>query len=111
MNNIFEKLKIPEGMRLTKQRTSYNEAFEAIQAEYDKLCPRPSEFPNGYEWFSIDADGQGLYWATKPEISCDCWINVTSRLFYPKDIQIPVGLDWRLCRWSIDDAKRIHGDK
>lgn len=116
MNNIFEKLKVDMEDEISDlpyyryYRLGYNQTIEDIQAEYNKLCPKPSEFPDEYKWLSIDADGQTLFWVTKPESSCDCWSNITSKVFYPKDIEIPLGIDWRLCCWSIEDAKQIHGN-
>jgi hypothetical protein len=111
MNNILEKLKIPEGMRLTKHRTSYNEALDHIQAEYDKLCPRVEEFRNGCKFATIDPDGEIIFHINKPTIVSGWYSEPYPEYEPPHNVDFPLGLDWRLCRWSLDDAKRIWGEE
>jgi hypothetical protein len=30
---------------------------------------------------------------------------------FATNVNIPLGLDWRFCCWSLDDAKRIWGEE
>lgn len=84
-----------------------HELSEAIQAEYDKLCPELIYFRvNSFEWFTISANGQTTFYKTEPQRGFNSWINHDNGV-EGLIIPIPIGLDWRLCVWSIDDAKRI----
>lgn len=92
---------------------------EAIQAEYDKLCPKPSEFKHqnyqyktiDWNYISIDTEGIMTRFIEKPLLSEFGWANNYGDVFHQStsNKQIPLGLDWRLCCWSLEDAKRIHG--
>ena len=110
MNNIFDKLKqeLYETFRYAEEHEGCNALADAIQHEYDKLCPRPEEFETA-QWYAIDSDGQSAYFMDKPDYMCnEFWIMQEDMMFGDK-VTIPLGIDWRLCCWSIEDAKRIHG--
>jgi hypothetical protein len=86
---------------------------EAIQAEYDALCPKPSEFPEGFSWYAIETYGHTYFMKVKPNLYDYCWIQVhevNASVKAHKVVKIPFGIDWRLCRYSLEDAKRIHGE-
>lgn len=74
--------------------------LDAIKTEYELLCPNPSEF--------IARNATKCEFLNPNKI----WFNNETRRYLSiyLDEDIPLGIDWRLCRWSIDDAKRIHGD-
>jgi hypothetical protein len=114
MNNILEKYR-------NEFQSSENDAYlkslcnvgaklllNAIQAEYDKLCPRVEEF---------EKRGATHCWSLYPTNSNDSVqfirFNKGDNNIGTEDYidKIPLGLDFRLCRWSIDDAKRIWGEE
>lgn len=119
--NILEELKecYPvENKHIVDFNAGWHECLEIIQAEYDSLCPKPSEFNqmteiNGLEciYFTIDADGTQTYHDTKPNSNNNMWEGDIDSIETIKRTDIPLGLDWRLCVWSLEDAKRIHGEK
>ena len=62
---------------------------QATVAAYDALAPKPDEWPDGAQWYTIDADGIPRWHIENPSriVACD-------------KILIPLGVDWRLCRWQ-----------
>jgi len=91
-----------------------NEVQVQIDKLYDSLCPKPSEFPKDFGWYAIEPDGEAHFIKVKPNLYDDSWIEmleVNAGVTAYKVITLPFGLDWRLCLWSIDDAKRIYGDE
>jgi len=95
-----------------EQLFSYDLALEhfkeSVQAEYDILCPKPSEF-NNYDWTFINMGGW-IYTSAKKPIYDAATIYGEDIHNIGRAIYIPLGIDWRLCYWSIEDAKRIHGE-
>jgi len=93
---------------------------QKIQAEYDSLCPKPSEFiyhNHDYEtveWNYIAISNAEVWtrFMEKPLLTEFGWQNVNESEFYSTFLNesLPLGIDWRLCCWSLDDAKRIHGE-
>ena len=89
----------------TIERTDDEESvFDRIQAEYDKLCPKPSEFKkrqsteckySAYEDRYLFKSNSGNTWGKSMRYEA---------------ISLPYGIDWRLCKWTVEDAKRIHGE-
>jgi hypothetical protein len=84
-------------------------AIDHLRRQYDKLCPKPSEF--FADWVAINPNGEVLHSKSKPKLkeaygewAYDCYR-------YELQKQLPLGIDWRLCCWSIEDAKRIHMDE
>lgn len=76
--------------------------IQYIQTEYDKLCPKPSEF--GFR--NATSCKYTSYSTIKFNNETEDW-----HKRYYLDEAIPLGIDIRLCRWSIQDAKRIHGEQ
>jgi hypothetical protein len=87
-----------------------NKAQIKIQKLYDKLCPKPSEFPEGFGWYAIEPDGEAHFIKVKPNLYDDSWIEINAGVKAHKVVELPLGLDWRLCCWSLEDAKRIDGE-
>jgi len=118
MRNVILEIKAmlaPAEKHVEDYKAGWHECLKELQAEYDKLCPKPSEFPDGYEWFSIDAHNLNIFHKEKPKsyVRAVCWAadderGIPEHISYLKSV--PLGLDWRLCCWSLDDAKRIHGE-
>ena len=61
----------------------------SLVAAYDALAPKPDEWPDGAQWYTIDADGIPRWHIENPSriVACD-------------KILIPLGVDWRLCIWQ-----------
>jgi len=98
------------------------ELFAAkIQREYDSLCPKPNQFRyHNYKYETVDwnyiAINNGKTWTRfikKPVLTEFGWRNANESEFYQTYLneELPLGIDWRLCCWSIEDAKRIWGEE
>ena len=83
-----------------------------LKSEYDKLCPKPSQFGE-WKYCIIDENSHLRFFYSQLDSirvslqrddydtirdNCDC-------------VKLPFGIDWRLCKWSLDDAKQIHGEQ
>jgi hypothetical protein len=89
--------------------TGMHELEQAIQAEYEKLCPKPSEFEGIFNYITINVCGTVYKHHLKPKInksSKNSWKSTTC-FVTQKCIDLPLGIDWRLCCWSLEDSKRI----
>lgn len=85
-----------------------------IQQEYDSLCPKPSEFGDN-KYGSINCTYGLYFFKDKPNFEFSQWCIKSSYSIYDfgdcyGHRPIPIVLDWRLCVWSLDDAKRIWGE-
>lgn len=106
--NILEDLKNDQDydvFQLSEYKVGYNQALEDIQDKYDSLCPKPSEFG--------DRNATEC-WALYPIRTLDYSYLRFNKGENSKGTEfaidkIPLGLDYRLCVWSIEDAKRIWG--
>jgi len=117
MKNIILEIKAmlaPAEKHVEDYKAGWHECLKELQAEYDALCPKPSEFMFGYEWYTIDHDGSPYWSKEKPEITKHGMMYMSwgapESIYGRGDVTIPLGLDWRLCCWSIEDAKRIWGE-
>ena len=91
------------------------EAKSIVQATvdaYDALAPKPDEWPDGAQWYTIDADGVATFFDVEPEWEMFEWVidwrsdpdapsypNEPLILDAPK-IDVPIGVDWRLLKWQ-----------
>ena len=62
---------------------------QATVAAYDALAPDWADAPERAQWYTIDADGIPRWHVENPSriVACD-------------KILIPLGVDWRLCKWQ-----------
>lgn len=71
---------------------------QAMVAAYDALAPDWSQAPDGAEWYTIDANGSSHFHEAKPTRIVSFWESGTDLMV--KVVDIPIGLDWRLCKWQ-----------
>ncbi len=84
----------------------------SLVAAYDALAPKPDEWPDGAQWYTIDADGVATFFDVEPEWEMFEWVidwrsdpdapsypNEPLILDAPK-IDVPIGVDWRLLKWQ-----------
>ena len=69
-------------------------------AAYDALAPDWSQAPDWAKWYAIDADGNGRFREREPEIMKEesRWYGIA--LEGHIDNVLPIGIDWRLCKWQ-----------
>ena len=76
------------------------EAKSIVQATvdaYDALAPKPDEWPDGAEWYTIDAENQCYWHIDEPIYDGEWWSNTAE---FSGFTEIPLGVDWRLLKWQ-----------
>ena len=73
-------------------------AIAQMIAAYDALAPKPDAWPDGAEWYTIDAENQ-CYWHIDEPALFD-WAWDSNGLDWAGFVDIPLGVDWRLCKWQ-----------
>lgn len=63
------------------------ERLDALRQQYEALAPDWTQAPDWAEWYTIDADG-------------DSWWRCDGKSKYDKLFNLPLGIDWRLCKWQ-----------
>lgn len=81
-------------------------AISQMIAAYDALAPKPDAWPDGVQWYAIDANGVATFFDVEPEWEMSEWVidwrsypNEPLILNAPK-IDVPIGIDWRLLKYS-----------
>ena len=76
------------------------EAKSIVQATvdaYDALAPKPDGWPDGAEWYTIDAENQCYWHIDEPIYDGEWWSNTAE---FSGFTEIPLGVDWRLLKWQ-----------
>ena len=68
-------------------------------AEYLALKPDWTQAPEEVQWYTIDADGFACWNMDEPLMGSSMWSSVR-RMYAGWSIPIPIGIDWRLCKWQ-----------
>ena len=86
----------------TKSAVEELRRLEAIIAAYDALAPDWSDAPEWAGWYAIDANGQPCWWSVEPRLLYLDWGVSGSEYqrMYIREIDLTIGIDWRLCRWA-----------
>ena len=72
-----------------------------LVAAYDALAPDWSQAPEWAQWYTIDGKGEGNWHVEEPEHNewrCQ-WFSAWPHS-YGGTVVIPLGIDWRLCKWQ-----------
>ncbi len=72
--------------------------IDDLIAAYDALAPKPDAWPDGAQWYTIDAENQ-CYWHIDEPALFD-WAWDSNGLDWAGFVDIPLGIDWRLCKWQ-----------
>ena len=78
------------------------EAKSIVQATvdaYDALAPDWSQAPDGVQWFVIEPTGDCYWHEVEPTAITLSWESGTAD-FAGFVFAIPIGIDWRLCKWQ-----------
>ena len=109
--NIIEAVRVFRSNEAPASKVKkYNDAvqsMDAIVAQYDALAPTPEmweQAPSWVQWYAINSDGDGRFREKEPTI-----FNEESRWYgIPLeghiDSVLPLGIDWRLCKWQRPEA-------
>lgn len=70
---------------------------------YDALAPDWDSAPEWAQWYTIDANGEAVWCRDEPtakEHWASMWGPITVRLRNAPIVTLPLGIDWRLCKWQ-----------
>lgn len=70
-----------------------------VVADYDALAPKPEEWPDGAQWYAIDASEESAFFSEEPKMYSNSWWH-ESAWPYGYGKSLPLGIDWRLCIWQ-----------
>ena len=76
---------------------SARDALRELVAAYDALAPKPDGWPDGAEWYTIDAENQCYWHIDEPIYDGEWWSNTAE---FSGFTEIPLGVDWRLLKWQ-----------
>jgi len=81
-------------------------AQEASDADYDALAPDWSAAPKWAMWYAIKAGGDAHYYEHEPWLVefGRTWHAAVGMRTYHDTIELPLGIDWRLCWWRRPEA-------
>lgn len=78
---------------------SARDALRELVAAYDALAPDWSKAPDGVQWFVIEPTGDCYWHEVEPTAITLSWESGTAD-FAGFVFAIPIGVDWRLCKWQ-----------
>lgn len=71
---------------------------------YDALAPDWDELSHGNaEWYVIEPNGDAYWCPYEPTMKGYTWTNEDTVLY--DHVDLPLGIDWRLCKWSREVTK------
>lgn len=78
---------------------------EPSDSDLAKLAPDWKYAPPYARWYAIGKDGSASWYESQPFANEDsgswlCSMDMTVRIYYTGKIELPVGVDWRKCRWA-----------
>ena len=87
--------------------------IERVADAYDALAPDWANAPDGAQWVTIFDNGKLVYWECEPAPRIMprgeyAWIEKDGRTGMARAEQVnplPLGIDWRLCKWQRPEAK------
>lgn len=80
---------------------------------YDALAPDWANAPDWAQWVTLFDNGKFVWWELEPESRIMpngqyAWTEQDGRMGMVKSGQVsplPIGIDWRLCKWSREVTK------
>ena len=116
--NVYEAMGIVLAVSPLPENPTEDEenAFDLcrnVVAAYDALAPTPEQWAEhpGAKWYAIDtAEWRGCtssaaFYQDEPTPDSGDWIVSTGDVWDADDLVLPLGIDWRLCKWSRPEAK------
>ena len=79
-----------------------------VVLSYDALAPDWDSAPEWAQWYTIDANGEAAWSKDEPtaiEHWASMWGPIAVRLHNAPIVTLPLGVDWRLCKWSREAAQ------
>ena len=79
----------------------------AMLDAYEALEPDWSQAPSNANWYAIEANGSAAWYQLEPTLAVlvPGWCSL-SYLDFVGNVRIPLGIDWRLCKWQRPEVQR-----
>lgn len=114
---IYDGRQSYDGVYLNGYEMGVKISVNTFRLEVDFLSPHPKCWPERAEWACIDPDGLRYFTTVEPvldEPEAGWTINLSYALVnrdgeYGTKVELPRGVDWRLCKWSREEARAIWG--
>jgi hypothetical protein len=76
--------------------------IQATLAAYAQLAPDWTQAPEWAQWCAIDAGGDQCWYAGEPHAGdgANAWMSADGQYEVCRELSIPIGIDWRLCKWQ-----------
>lgn len=73
-----------------------------LRQQFNALAPDWSEAPEWAQWCAIDAGGDQCWYAGEPHAGdgANAWMSADGQYEVCRELSIPIGIDWRLCKWQ-----------
>ena len=106
---VCDGLEIYAGDELSPYLEDRIAQLRSVIAAYDAQAPDWSQAPDWAKWYAIDANGSAAWYKRQPKYDefCDKWLFGSGSYLHEyhwagekDDIAIPLGIDWRLCKWQ-----------
>jgi len=65
---------------------------------YDALAPKPDAWPDGAQWYTIDAENLRCWHINEPVLFVWAWDS--KGIDWDGFTDVPLGIDWRLLKWQ-----------
>lgn len=84
---------------------AWGETLRGIVAAYDELAPDWSRAPQWAQWYAIHASNEGQWYQICPYPGEEgYWMADDGYRRSVSEVDLPLGIDWRLCLWERPDA-------
>ena len=115
--NVYEALRIYLDNSdlygaLTKDELNARTKLESTVIAYDTLEPDWSNAPEWSQWYAIDANGAATWSEEEPFFSStgkfpeNFWDMNGNYYIEREPVRLPLGIDWRLCKWQRPETTR-----
>ena len=97
---------------LTKDELNARTKLESTVSAYNVLAPNWSNAPEWAQWYAIDAssyvngNSPACFYADEPQLNGCEWYSKTGYHIEADDVKLPLGIDWRLCKWQRPETTR-----
>jgi hypothetical protein len=95
---VLSALPDPIGDMAVAAQTHLRELVDA----YDALAPNWNDAPEWAQWSAVHGNGLRYWFQVEPKYSHGFtgWNHKAKRMSLDDEVELPFGLDWRLCKWQ-----------
>lgn len=80
-----------------------------LLAQFNALAPDWSEAPEWAQWCVIHANGLQYWFPESEPVALPGtvgWLSRDARSDFYRELKLPLGIDWRLCKWQRPEVQR-----